>query len=416
MLEILYEATLIGKNKLKTSDTAKASRTTLKIMAVYNQNQPFNTNQNQNVANNKKSKNLQRAGMVAGGVGVAGVGAAVAANLVGGDSEDENLELRSEDLLAGANANDSGEEVEAKAPAANYSETHNTHEVHNTREEIHIIEDGHPEDGGRGSIDNHGGGHGAGEPEVHTDETAIIVDEEGNVIAAYDEGTIDGKKYVMFDSDLNGKGDMLAYDENGNGQFEETEIHQLDNASLEVGQGEKIGLYAYDGEEVVKVDEFSRDELAQLDEIHNDFEDDKHVGDNLDDLAHNNPDYNNHGGDQYSAGMDHDATPHYGEADDFSVNDHHFAATDDFSADAHDFSAPADDFSADTHDYTADNHDFTTADDFSGADDFTADTHDFTATDDFSGADDFTADSHDFTAADDFSASADDFSTDDFSA
>lgn len=277
------------------------------IMAVYNQNQP---NQVRNQAN-KKDKNLQRAGMVAAGVGLAGAATAFAATqLNDGDVDSDNVEMTSDDLLAGVNANaiETEEAPVAKTETTNHTTVEN-HVTHTNHETVHVYHHDAP----HANVQGHEAGAAGSEPHVVVEESAILYDEEGNIISTYDAGTIDGKQFMVLDSDANGRGDVLAVDENRNGVFEEDEIRPIDNQTYEIGQGQKLNIYAKVGEDIIKVDTIDpkNDPRADYAEIQNDFIGDREDADNLDDFAHNNDDYNNHGGEQYDASMQHDPVPEY---------------------------------------------------------------------------------------------------------
>lgn len=144
------------------------------------------------------------------------------------------------------------------------------------------------------------------EPQVSIDETGVVFDEEGNVVNVFDKGSIDGKDFIVMDTDGNGSGDVLAYDENGNGRYEDNEVTQLDNQSYQMGQGQHAEAYYKDaagnihhigsiddimhGGDSIEAKEYAYD---NTDSIHNDFLDEKNSGE-FKDFAHNNPDYDNH--------------------------------------------------------------------------------------------------------------------------
>lgn len=238
-----------------------------------------------------KSKNLKR-GLVAGAA-VLGVGATAAygANTLLNSEDAESDEITSEDLLAGAQA---GAE-ETVATVENNTTTNEVHVNHHVVSHPETVEQIH-------------------EPQVDIEESAILFDEDGEIISTYDAGTVDGKAFVAIDSDLNGKADVLAYDANNNGVFEDNEITSLDNKSYDMGQGKNLAMYVKDDDgNMVKI--YDEPNLADnnidgihhqdsIDDIHNDFEDEKTGETYHDDYAENNHDYNNHGAEQYSASAD----------------------------------------------------------------------------------------------------------------
>lgn len=256
----------------------------------------------------RKSKNLKR-GIVAGAAvaGVAGVGTASAygASRLAESAHEANNELTEEDLLSGAEA--------GVAEAEDTTESVHTHHHHHTvvkENHVHIhpdtdqtVNDPIPPE----PID----------PELQVEETAVIFDENGQIVTTYDAGTYDGKAFMVMDTDGNGKGDIMAYDENANGVFEENEISYLDNETYEIGQGQNLAIYEQDSNGNVNLVQVQENPLLDpmahvddrggdnIDEIHNDFLDEKSGEVYGRDLAENNPDYNNHDdAQQYTAHMD----------------------------------------------------------------------------------------------------------------
>lgn len=264
-------------------------------------NDYYSLDEMENAAVNK-SKNLKRGLAVGAGVLGAGGAAALAADaLVNADNNDSE-ELTAEDLMAGAEV---VEDNSAEPATVHHHVNHHIVEHPQVTEEPYDVTEP--------------------EHDVQVTETAVLLDEDGNIMSAYDAGKIDGKDFVVIDSDLNGKADILAYDENGNGVYEDHEITHLDNSTYQIGQGEDFKVYAQDNQGNMHLiheepnqpyyAENAYDDSNSVDGIHNDFQDQK-GGEFYNDLAENNPDYNNHGGEQY-AGMDdyaHD-TPDYGYTD-----------------------------------------------------------------------------------------------------
>ena len=252
----------------------------------------------------QKSKNLKRG--LAAGAAVLGVGTASAygaSKISEGMHQDNDDELTAEDLIAGAEAG-------ADDTLSGEEHTH-THKTVVNENHIHIHKD-----------DTAPVEEPVGNPELDVEETGLIYDENGDLVSTYDKGTYQGKDFVVMDMDGNGKGDIMAYDENGNGLFEDHEITYLDNQTYEIGQGEVLSVYQTDeyGNTQLLGQEYNpaishqghnhQDMMAYEEEepgiqgIHNDFEDEKTGEVYGRDLAENNPDYNNNGAEQYSAGMD----------------------------------------------------------------------------------------------------------------
>lgn len=239
----------------------------------------------------RKSKNLKR-GIVAGAA-LAGVGTASAygATKISEASHDSDSELTSDDLLSGAEVG--VDEVQTEETQAH---THHHTVVNETHIHIHNDE--------QAQVD----------PELHVEETAVVFDENGEIVASYDAGTYDGKAFIVMDSDGNGKGDIMAYDENNNGVFEDHEVTYLDNQTYEIGKGENLAIYEQDANGDVNLKDVQpnpllnpmahvQDKGDDVEGIHNDFLDEKDGEVYGRDLADHNPDYNNHGGQQYTAGM-----------------------------------------------------------------------------------------------------------------
>ena len=135
--------------------------------------------------------------------------------------------LTDEDLLAGANAG-ADDEPQPEAETAPQTTTQEVHVHHHIVEEQPVSPQVNPD------------------PQITVDETAVLLDENGDVVNIYDRGTIDGAEWVAIDSDLNGKADLLGIDENRNGIIEENEIYQMDNKSYDMGQGDKLTAYMRD--------------------------------------------------------------------------------------------------------------------------------------------------------------------------
>lgn len=134
------------------------------------------------------------------------------------------------------------------------------------------------------------------EPEVEFNQSTTIVNEDGDVVASIDEGTIDGNNFAAYDIDGDGKADYFAYDANNNKVYESDEIIDV--------QGEDINMHG--GEENIRIvvntdnngDWYIPDgriEEDDLSDITNDFTHEKTGETYGDDLAENNDDYNNDG-------------------------------------------------------------------------------------------------------------------------
>ena len=160
------------------------------------------------------------------------------------------------------------------------------------------------------------------EPEVTFDKTTHYYDENHNLIATEEEGTIDGKDFSMIDIDGDMKADILAYDENGNGIYDNNEVVELEGRNQivmgnEATQHEDIFIATntpdpepYSDPYPYNIDE----EKGYADNtIHNDFEDEKTGESYSHDYADNNNDYNNG---EYSASSANDSGYAYEDAKD----------------------------------------------------------------------------------------------------
>lgn len=285
-----------------------------------------------------RSRNLKRGLAIGGAVaGSAAAGVGLYAAVSGGIGENgEEISLEPDELLSGANAvaedlvQDSAEEEKVETPRPHINVTTETVETPENEEAM-----------------------------LDVKETGVLLDENGEVIGTYDEGTYDGKRFIVVDSDGNGKGDIIGYDANGNGIIEEHEITSMDNSSYQIGHGVEQSVYMIDesGNKVLlyrghDVSQFiAQNNIPEpepyydpyqedIREIHNDFEDEKTGETYRNDLAQNNDDYNNNSGEQYF-GIEGEQTEHFAYE-----GETHFSEELDYG-----YTEPQDDFaSTDTYD------------------------------------------------------------------
>lgn len=247
----------------------------------------------------EKSKNLKR-GIVAGAAALgAGGTAAFAASAHTDNIDDTETEITSEDLLAGLNAAVEEPTVEEPTAAAPQPQV-----VHN---EVHIHQpEPQPTQPTQGPEQ---------QPQLDVEQSTVFYDSEGNLVGIIDEGEVGGMKFMAIDSDQNGKADIVAIDENLNGQFDDDEFYQADNKTMDVLQGRQlVGVVRTDDGELIKIMDEPNPYAPQyaynpqhgaddIDGIRNDFLDERTGEVYRGDLAENNMDYNNRGGEQYSAGL-----------------------------------------------------------------------------------------------------------------
>jgi len=257
----------------------------------------------ENAAVNKSNK-MKRAAVI----GAAALGGGTAAfgteHIINADGADDLTDVNANDLMSGADAaaiDDSATNVDEEQPQVVTPQP----EYHQAVPEQHIHIHNHPveemeiEEPIEDPMD---------EPVLEVNESAIIFDEDGNIISQVDSGTLDGDEFMVIDSDLNGKGDILAYDLNGNHIIEENEIIELDNKSYSMGQGENTAFYQLD--EDPETDEIEVTPIGKVDDddisdIENDYRDEKTGEEYHDDLAENNIDYRNkESAEQYTADLD----------------------------------------------------------------------------------------------------------------
>lgn len=176
------------------------------------------------------------------------------------------------------------------------------------------------------------------EPEVSFDKTTHYYDENHNLIATSEEGTIDGKNFSLIDLDDDNKADIFAYDENGNNVYEDREIVYLEGRDQIV-----MGNQATQHEDVFLANIVPEPEPIYPEpgfsdnDIHNDFEDEKTGEDYSHDYADNNDDYNNG---EYSASYHDESGYAYDDVKDESDYGYDSLAADDSAGDTFDDLGP----------------------------------------------------------------------------
>lgn len=130
----------------------------------------------------------------------------------------------------------------------------------------------------------------AHEPNVVWDKSESVY-LNGERISTVESGTVDGHKFELRDNDGDGIADELRADEDGNGEFDENEITTL-TAADNIKMGHQVAHS--ERHDVVVFGEFGSEtgeEVAQDENIHNDWEEEK-TGESYDnDYAENNSDY-----------------------------------------------------------------------------------------------------------------------------
>lgn len=203
------------------------------------------------------------------------------------------------------------------------------------------------------------------EVDISFDKTTLYYDENQNLVGTAEQGTLNGHDFILVDVDNDMRADILAYDADGNGVYNEDEIIELSgNDQIAMGHAttqhdvEFLAVNTPDLDiELYPDSEFNIDNEKDLaysnEEIHNDFEDEKTGEDYSHDYAENNENYNNNGDvEHYSAnsheyayedmadnmtenvGFDDDRYSDFADATDDSSED---MTPDDFGSDSIDF-------------------------------------------------------------------------------
>lgn len=241
-------------------------------------NDDYQLEELENAAVNK-SNNAKRMAAAAGLLAAGGTAGYAASNISTGSVEETEDILSEEDLESGAKTETNqvqGPESKEQTPP----QTPHDSEVNGTTQE---------------------------EVNIDYDKTTHYYDEDHNLVMTTEEGTIDGKDFLLVDYDNDSEADIIAYDENGNGTYEQNEVHALgDNEHIAMGndatQHEDVFLANQDPdpEPIESYDIDDEKDLADDNTIQNDFEDEKTGESYSHDYAENNEDYNN-GDEPYSA-------------------------------------------------------------------------------------------------------------------
>lgn len=244
---------------------------------------------------------------IAAGAGLLTAGAATAygaEQLMGDDGNGNSVateHVQQPDLTSGAAAGAVGEGV-AEQPQSQ-PEPQTVHTEENVHVYHHYVEDPKPAPDPKPSP----------EPEMEFKSTTHLYDDDGNHVATIDDGSYAGKYFAVMDYDADGRGDVLWYDENGDGMMSQDEKIDISDTNYVMGQhgGEHHDVNIITREEIHDAhthgDKPYTDSLA---DIHNDFDDEKSGEEYRDDLAQNNQDYRNHEDvhqyDEYHAGVETD--------------------------------------------------------------------------------------------------------------
>lgn len=151
------------------------------------------------------------------------------------------------------------------------------------------------------------------EVELTFEKTTQYYDENQNLLVTTEEGTLEGHKFQLMDIDGDMRADVLAYDKDGNGIYNEDEVVELSGKD-QITMGHATSQHDVkfvalnepepepNPEPYIEPLDINEEKDYTDNEIHNDFEDEK-TGENYQyDYAENNENYNNNGDiEQYSA-------------------------------------------------------------------------------------------------------------------
>jgi len=210
------------------------------------------------------------AALFAGGATVAGGAAYATTGQETQPTPDDTLSA--DDVIDGANAGHSGEGAENSQPQ----------QV--TERVVYVEKNVEPEPAPEEK------------PAITWDDKTVVYDENGNVVASSESGTIDGKKFTLIDVNGDDHADIFAVDADGNGQFDDNEVTMLETSDhVHMGHETAHTREIYHNSSMF--DEPANDShyVAQNEgeqNIHNNFEDEKTGESYHGDYAENNPDYN----------------------------------------------------------------------------------------------------------------------------
>lgn len=238
-----------------------------------------------------KSNNAKRAA-VAAGLMAAGAGSALAAKAVADamDHPTEEIETLAEEDLQNV-ANTGSEQVPEAQPVVN--------------QEVVVVSEPQQEVTPEDSVD------------IEFTTNTHYYDENGNLVMNEESGTINGHDFKIIDGDMDGKGDILMVDVDGDHEFSLEEIEVL-SPEDNIYMGHPTPIHK---DVVITTDVDPEPDPLILDEwdvvdndIHNDFQDEKTGEVYSNDYAENNENYVNNA----ELGVENDlAYETYEESDDF---------------------------------------------------------------------------------------------------
>lgn len=250
----------------------------------------------------KKSNNAKRAAAIgatvlgSGAVGAAGM--SMVGNPAGDDAINDDQDLLSQEDLEGVAQTGAGQ-VDSTQPVQ--EEPAPQTQTHAPQSHVSNVQET-PPTAPNDDID------------ITFDKTTHFYGENNELLMTTEEGTLEGRDFMLVDLDDDKQADILAYDANDNGVYEDNEIVALDGRD-QIVMGNPtpehndvfVNLDDFDPDPDIDVIDFEDEKgyADSRDTIHNDFEDEK-TGENYEhDYAENNENYINDGDvEQYSADAD----------------------------------------------------------------------------------------------------------------
>ena len=223
-----------------------------------------------------QKKDMAKKVGLAAGAAVLGGGAVFGANaIINNDNGDEDL-LEADDLADLADQTE--EEQPAEQPAEQPVQETVVVERPVVIHEVHEVPAPEPE------------------PDVTFQNREVIIDEDGNVLASKENGTVMGHDFSLYDLDGDNTADYLWIDQNNDHEIQQNEVTNIESENIAMGNAPitndndiTVVNYDYDQNEAGVTDIPNH---TDIEDIANDFNEDEDFEDNS--IAQNNQDYRNH--------------------------------------------------------------------------------------------------------------------------
>lgn len=131
------------------------------------------------------------------------------------------------------------------------------------------------------------------EPDVTFQNREVVIDEDGNVLASKENGTVMGHQFSLYDLDGDNKADYLWIDQNNDHEIQENEVTNIESENIAMGNAPITN-----DKDITVIDthpDYYEEDFplhTDIEDIANDFDDT--TGNHDNELAQNNPDYRNH--------------------------------------------------------------------------------------------------------------------------